>query len=63
MKIQDVIEGLQIIEKNHPGGGIEAGHDEIMAGHHKNLPEEDLKRLEELTWFWNDEWDSWMTFC
>lgn len=64
-----IIEGLNIIEKYSEDlpTDFAAEHDQIWAGpdnaSEMNISEEDLKRLEELNWFIDEEFDSWSHFC
>lgn len=60
-------EGLDIISKYIEDGDIAAEHDQIWAGpddaSEMNISEEDLKRLDELGWFIDEEFDCWTHFC
>ena len=62
-KIENFVEGLQILVKYEQGYCIIAEHDQFWAvGTDKteNMPEEEKKRLEELGWFVDE--DSWSIF-
>ena len=61
--IDQVIKGLQIIAKysGPDSRSIGAAHDIIYAGPDvkEDLTEEDKKALEELSWYWESDADSW----
>ena len=55
--LQKVLQGLQIFAK-YGGGDIASGHDMIYAGPPAGveMSEEDTKALQELGWFFENEW-------
>lgn len=59
--IQKVMEGLQILAKYDAGGEMAAEHDIIYAGN-AEVSEEDAKKLEELGWHKDGEYDCWARF-
>ena len=62
--IRNVIEGLQIIEK-YGSQEIDAQHDVIYAGPdkgEKKILSEDAAKLEELGWFFDEEFDCYAIF-
>lgn len=67
MKVTDIIEGLQLIQKAKPENESDyhfrAAHDEIFVGSLEwEMPEEDKLRMEELGWEQNEDIDGWTTY-
>lgn len=67
MKVNDIIEGLQIIQKSKPDGASDyhfrAEHDVIYVGDlNWVMTEEDKKRMEELGWTADENAGGWSTF-
>ena len=62
-----ILEGLNILAKYSDSGDFAAEHDQIWAGpddaSEMEISEEDLKTLDDLGWFIDDEFDSWSHFC
>jgi len=64
-RIDDVIVGLQIIQKYEPNSWVQSEHDEIFAGSEvtkEKATPEDLERLKECGWRWNAELPSFAKF-
>ncbi len=64
MRIDKLIEGLNILAKYEAEGNVEPGHDEIWGpgpSSDKMTPE-DKVRLEELHWMWDEESEGWFVF-
>ena len=61
---QQLIEGLTILEKYGGDDDCAAEHDIIYAGSTPadKMSKEDAKRLDELGWHWDDEFDCWARF-
>jgi hypothetical protein len=58
--------GLNILAKYSDNGDFAAEHDQIWAGidaSEMEIDEEDLKELDDLGWFIDEEFDSWSHFC
>lgn len=63
--VNDIIEGLTILAKHDPHGldaNVAADHDIIFGPGKKDVPEDDRKRLEQLGWFWDKEYDCWAMY-
>ena len=61
-----ILKGLEIFSKYKDEGDFAAGHDQIWAGvnaDEMDISKEDLKILDELGWFIDEEHDSWSHFC
>ena len=57
--MHDIIEGLEIILDNEPDAELIAEHDQIFAGEHADIYEEEDKiQLQQLGWFIT-EFNSW----
>lgn len=58
-----VVEGLTILMK-HGAVNVDAQHDELFAGPgiDGELSEDEKKRLEELGWHFDEEFDCWAKF-
>lgn len=64
MKVSDIIEGLNLIQKSKPESESDyhfrAEHDEIFVGSLEwDMPDEDKKRMEELGWNQDEDADGW----
>lgn len=62
--MKEILEGLQILSKYFPDGDFHGEHDQIWAGgeiKEGTILDEDMKRLEELRWFIDEE--SYSHFC
>lgn len=60
-------DGLTILLKYEPKGTSSAEHDIIYAGgdvcnSKENFSVKDIKALEELGWFWDDQFECWTMF-
>lgn len=62
--MKKIYEGLQILLKYEPEGGMSAEHDEVFADGPSpaNMSAEDVEKLEELGWRFQPEFDSWRAF-
>lgn len=61
--IEDIIAGLQIIQKYNPKSLVYAEHDQIYAGCELHLfSSEDKEKLEAFGWFMEDENEGWSKF-
>ena len=63
--MKTVVEGLQILLKYFPDGDIAAEHDVIYAGGDNDdvsISDEDMKRLEELRWHYDESLPSWFHY-
>jgi len=61
-----ILKGLEIFSKYKENGDFAAEHDKIWAGadvSDMDISKEDLKLLDELGWFIDEEFDSWSHFC
>lgn len=56
-----VITGLVIMNK-YDGVEISAEHDIIYAGPDEDMSKEDVKELEQLGWFFDEEYECWAHF-
>lgn len=54
-----IIRGLQILSTYEPNGECAAEHDEIYAKAPKKVSPEHAKELDDLGWFWTDDYESW----
>lgn len=66
MNVKTAIEGFKIIAKYSETQLVYGEHDMIgTAGPDLNeISKEDRTTLEDLGWFWNEEWDGgWCHFC
>lgn len=66
--MEQILEGLQILSKYGPKGDFSAGHDQIWAGDENDksvtdMSEKDRKRMEELGWFIDDDFECWSHFA
>lgn len=62
MKVSEMSEAIAIIVKYDPGCYVEAQHDQLWCGATDKLKDADpadLKRLDELGWFEDDDCDYW----
>lgn len=62
MTRDNVIKGLQILEKYDPGGYCSVYDDTLLGATPSKVSEEDKKALEDLGWFIEKESDSWAAF-
>lgn len=64
-KYRDIIGGLQILVKYRKDGEeahFEGADHDIIFSHDESVSAEDKKQLEELGWFWSEEFDCWARF-
>jgi hypothetical protein len=56
--------GLTILMKYDPEGSCSAEHDILYAGPDEQgkVSEEDQKKLEDLGWHWDEQFDCWARF-
>lgn len=59
-----IIEGLSIMQKHGLSVEVDAQHDVLYAGPgiDGELTDEEQKKLEELGWHWDEEFDCWAIF-
>lgn len=59
-----IIAGLDIMQKHGLEVEVDAQHDVLYAGPgiDGELTDEDKKKLEELGWHWDEEFDCWSIF-
>ena len=60
MRIDKLIEGLNILAKYEPKGNVEPGLDTIYGPGPEEPSPEDKAKLDKLGWFWEE--DSWVHF-
>jgi hypothetical protein len=62
-----ILEGLNILSKYFESGDFNAEHDQIWAGgdyaDDADMAEEDIKKLKDLGWFIDEEFNCWSHFC
>ena len=59
-------EGLDILSKYNEDGDFAAEHDQIFVGDNAEdmkISKDDLKELDKLGWFIDEEFDCWSHFC
>jgi hypothetical protein len=63
-RIEQIIKGLELINKVNPKSDIYADHDVIYAGNPSDLDMNELQcqLMKKWGWLWNDEYDCWMKF-
>lgn len=63
-RMQKVRDGLSILLKYNPDGDTAADHDIIYAASipMKNIAADDLKQLDDLGWFWDQQYECWAHF-
>lgn len=62
--MKNILEGLKIFERYDPDCGFSADHDQIWTGPGLvRIKPEDGKRLTELGWWFDREFECWSHFC
>ncbi len=63
--MKTILEGLKIIAKYTPDTDFAAEHDIIYCGEcdEMNMSDEDKKKMEDLGWFIDEEYNCWCSFC
>ena len=62
--MKTIHEGLTILLRYDPEGDFSAEHDEVYAGggHPDEMEPDDVAKLLELGWRWDESMDSWVCF-
>ncbi|MHA2279651.1 MAG: hypothetical protein ACXAC5_01990 [Promethearchaeota archaeon] len=70
MTLGQIVEGLQLVATYCENGlqtqyAVEGGHEIVYAKpdqHKKDWSSVDVKKMEELGWFWDEDYETWAMF-
>lgn len=62
--MEDLIRGLQILQRYNPKASVAAAHEILYAGPGESteISDVDAKELKELGWFFEEEFNCWARF-